>query len=128
MASLVRRTMIYLGLADDEYEDYERSEEPRAAALGDRRQGRRHELAGAAWRAWVRFANPRVSGLATCSLGWGPCMSSRPGVNDEAHAFGRLGRGVAKPGSPGCCRGDQLSSGHLAIWTSGFGRSSLWSR
>ncbi len=36
MASLVRRTMIYLGLADDEYEDYERSEEPRAAASAGR--------------------------------------------------------------------------------------------
>lgn len=36
MASFVRRTMIYLGLADDEYEDYEHYEEPRAAASGRR--------------------------------------------------------------------------------------------
>ena len=39
MASFVRRTMIYLGLADDEYEEYEHYEEPRAAASG-RRQSR----------------------------------------------------------------------------------------
>jgi cell division inhibitor SepF len=39
MASFVRRTMIYLGLADDEYEDYERYEEPRASAPA-RRQSR----------------------------------------------------------------------------------------
>ena len=39
MASFVRRTMIYLGLADDEYEDYEHYEEPRAPAPA-RRQSR----------------------------------------------------------------------------------------
>lgn len=39
MASFVRRTMIYLGLADDEYEDYEHYEEPRASAPA-RRQSR----------------------------------------------------------------------------------------
>lgn len=39
MASFVRRTMIYLGLADDEYEEYDHYEEPRAAASG-RRQSR----------------------------------------------------------------------------------------
>ncbi len=39
MASFVRRTMIYLGLADDEYEEYEHYEEPRATTSG-RRQSR----------------------------------------------------------------------------------------
>ncbi|HEY2157151.1 MAG TPA: cell division protein SepF [Isosphaeraceae bacterium] len=39
MASFVRRTMIYLGLADDEYEDYEHHEEPKSSAPA-RRQSR----------------------------------------------------------------------------------------
>jgi cell division inhibitor SepF len=39
MASFVRRTMIYLGLADDEYEDYDRYDEPRAAATSRRQAG-----------------------------------------------------------------------------------------
>ena len=39
MASFVRRTMIYLGLADDEYEDYETYDEPRATATSRRQAG-----------------------------------------------------------------------------------------
>ena len=42
MASLVRRTMIYLGLADDEYEDYDHYEESRAPTSG-RRQSRAYQ-------------------------------------------------------------------------------------
>ncbi|MDQ1437573.1 MAG: cell division inhibitor SepF [Acidimicrobiaceae bacterium] len=57
MAGLLRRTMVYLGLVDDEYDDYEPYDEPQPVAPQPRQ--------GAGGRAYAQEPEPGISSIRT---------------------------------------------------------------
>ena len=61
MAGLLRRTMVYLGLVDDEYDDFEPYEEPQPVAPQGQGQGRQGPVA----RGYSQEPEPGISSIRT---------------------------------------------------------------
>lgn len=61
MAGLLRRTMVYLGLVDDEYDDFEPYEEPQPVAP----QGQGQARPGPVARGYAQEPEPGISSIRT---------------------------------------------------------------
>jgi cell division inhibitor SepF len=120
MAGLLRRTMVYLGLVDDDYDDYEPYDEPQAAAP----QQRQAQAGGPGMgRAYAPEPEPGISSIRTIpregptDYGGGVTVQPRPAVVRPIQPVQNAKPHVMAPSSFGDAQeiGDRLKASQPVI-------------